>query len=396
MSSFSPGTIGEQLRLVFRWVTRYSSGIMRSRTGRFIAIFLLHLLFASTAIYAAPSAQSTSRATPTHAQLLQEVNEAVAKLQSWYNPKTGLWRTTGWWNSANALTALIDYSRVAHTSRYATVLTRTYAANIHTGFINEYYDDEGWWALAWVDAYDLTGQHKYLQTAQRIFADMTGGWDNTCGRGIWWSKKRRYKNAIANELFLSVAAHLSNRAPTPKGRSEYASWANRESKWFRDSSMIEPDHLISDGLTSTCKDNRKTKWTYNQGVVLGGLVELARHDRDRAPLRLARQIADAAIQHLAGPDGILHEPCEPACGADGSQFKGIFMRNLTLLDRDAPTERYRQFILSNADSILRDDQAPDHALGLIWSGPPGKPNASTQSSAIDALVAALEIETSSP
>ena len=323
---------------------------------------------------------------------LQDANEAVAKLQSWYSPNAGLWKTTGWWNSANALTALIDYSRVAHSSRYLAVLTQTYAVNIHGGFINDYYDDEGWWALAWVDAYDLTGQQKYLQTAQRIFADMTGGWDNACGGGIWWSKKRRYKNAIANELFLSVAAHLSNRALTEKERSQYVFWASREWNWFRHSGMIEPDHLISDGLTSTCKDTRKTKWTYNQGVILGGLIELARHDHSRAPLRRARQIANAAIKNLAGSEGVLHEPCEPNCGADGSQFKGIFMRNLALLYREGPEKRYRHFILRNADSILRYDQAPDHGLGLVWSGPPRKANASTQSSALDALLAALQVE----
>lgn len=369
---------------------------MRSVIGRFIAIFLTDLLFASIAIYAVPPGHSASRAVPRHQPSQRETKEAVAKLQSWYSPKTGLWETTGWWNSANALTALIDYARVAHSFQYTTVITQTYAVNIHSGFINDYYDDEGWWALAWIDAYDLTGQQRYLQTAQDIFADMTGGWDDTCGGGLWWSKKRSYKNAIANELFLSVAAHLSNRALTEKERSEYAFWANREESWFRRSGMIERNHLISDGLTSTCKDNRKTKWTYNQGVILGGLVELARHDHSRAPLRRARQIANAAIENLAEPDGILHEPCEPECGADGTQFKGIFMRNLALLYRYAPRKRYRQFILRNADSILRYDQAPDHALGLVWSGPPGKSNASTQSSALDALVTALQVETIDP
>lgn len=324
------------------------------------------------------------------------MRQAVNQLQSWYDPKTGLWKTTGWWNSANALTTLTDYSRTVHTSQYDPVIAQTYAVNIHSGFINQYYDDEGWWALAWIDAYDLTGQQKYLQAAQHIFTNMTTGWDDTCGGGLWWSKKRHYKNAIANELFLSVAAHLANRALTLKEHSEYAAWANREWKWFRRSGMIERDHLISDGLTSACRDNHKTKWTYNQGVILGGLVQLARYDHSRRPIRMAHKIADAAIEHLATPIGILHEPCEPDCGGDGSQFKGIFVRNLASLYMYKPVARYREFLLTNAASILRRDQTPDHALGLVWSGPPDQPNASTQSSALDALVAALQISQQEP
>lgn len=364
---------------------------MRSGASRFFILFFAGLLFTSSAFAFPRRSHPPARDSAAQTPAPQAVRLAVNRLQSWYDPKTGLWKTTGWWNSANALTALIDYSRGAHTSRYNTVIASTYAANIHMGFINQYYDDEGWWALAWIDAYDLTGQQKYLRVAQNIFSNMTTGWDDTCGGGLWWSKKRHYKNAIANELFLSVAAHLSNRALTAKERSDYAAWAEREWKWFRHSGMIERDHLISDGLTAACRDNHKTKWTYNQGVILGGLVELARHNHSRKPVQAARRIANAAIHHLAQPNGILHDPCEPNCGGDGSQFKGIFVRNLQSLYQYKPVTRYRLFIQRNATSILRNDQTPDHGLGLVWSGPPGQPNASTQSSALDALIAALQI-----
>lgn len=322
----------------------------------------------------------------------QQVQQAVARLQAWYNPATGLWNTTGWWNSANALTALVDYERVAGDRQYDGVLARTYSVNIHSAFLNDYYDDEGWWALAWIDAYDLTGNSSYLAAADRIFRDMTGSWDNTCGGGLWWSRKRQYKNAIANELFLSVAAHLANRATSAQQRAEYLSWARREWTWFRHSGMIEPDRLISDGLDAHCQDNHRTKWSYNQGVILGGLAELARSGHRRASLHAATQIADAAVVRLADAHGILHDPCEPKCGADGTQFKGIFVRNLALLDGIKPERRYRQFILRNAGSILAGDQQPDHALGPVWSGPPQDADASSQSSALDALIAALQVE----
>src|SRR5581483_11038802 len=57
-----------------------------------------------------------------------QVRPAVERLQSWYDQQTGLWKTTGWWNSANALTALIDDSRVSHTEEYLPTIATTYSA----------------------------------------------------------------------------------------------------------------------------------------------------------------------------------------------------------------------------------------------------------------------------
>lgn len=335
----------------------------------------------------------------------------VTALQQWYNPSTGLYNTTGWWNSANAITAVTDYMRAGGSRHYRSVLKNTFRhAQVEVpkdrridpkkemtgfpGFLNKYYDDEGWWALAWIDAWDLTHDKRYLTTARSIFDDMAASWDQTCGGGIWWSKDRNYKNAIANELFFSVAAHLASRVPAAD-RANYANWATQEWNWFQRSGMINDDHLVNDGLTvdaatGTCRNNRKTVWTYNQGVLIGALAEWSKSPGNTAVLDDAKRISDAALTHLTDKDGVLHDVCEPKCGADGIQFKGIFMRNLRDLNRIAPDPNYVKAFATNADSIWNNDRTPANTFGTVWSGPPDSPDAGTQSSAIDALVAAMK------
>ncbi|MGB6134908.1 MAG: glycoside hydrolase family 76 protein [Acidobacteriaceae bacterium] len=334
--------------------------------------------------------------SPTAPDWGRRTAEAVQTLQSWYDPGTGLYRTTGWWNSANAITTLADYANAIRSKRFNGVFANTFKAAQRQapGFINDYYDDEGWWALAWIDVYDRTHKRRYLNMAESIFANMSGGWSQTCGGGIWWSRKRKYKNAIANELFLSVAAHLAQRAATAEERARYLAWAQREWQWFSASGMINGDHLVNDGLTSTCENNHDTTWTYNQGVIVGGLAELDRTEHDPTLLAEATSIAEAALAApgLRNASGILHEPCEPKCGGDGSQFKGIFVRNLRTLDEVAPKAEYREFVLANAASLWMGAQPPGKRLGLMWAAPYGPANASTQSSALDVLVTAMELE----
>ena len=92
-------------------------------------------------------------------------------LHKWYNASTGLWQGTGWWNAANALTAVIRYTKWTGDTTYQGTIQTTFTAaqKQHANFINNYYDDNGWWALAWIEAYDLTRNSQYLQAAQTIF-----------------------------------------------------------------------------------------------------------------------------------------------------------------------------------------------------------------------------------
>jgi predicted alpha-1,6-mannanase (GH76 family) len=125
--------------------------------------------------------------------------------------------------------------------------------------------------------------------AEVIFADMTTQWDTTtCGGGVWWSKdlkRSAYKNAITNELFLQIAASLANRVTDPARKAQYLAWARKEWSWFSASGMINSGNMINDGLNATnpgaCTNNKRATWSYNQGVILGGLVELYEADHRR-------------------------------------------------------------------------------------------------------------------
>lgn len=236
------------------------------------------------------------------------------------------------------------------------------------------------------DAVNGLGDQKYLEAAMEIFEDMKGG-ASKCG-GIYWSKVGTYTNAIANELYLKVAASLANRVPGRKGY--YLDIAKKEWAWFKSSGILNKDNLINDGLDEDCKNNGMKTWTYNQGVVLGALVELSKATGDASLLTEASSIATAAIVHLTR-DGILYEGCEPDCGADGAQFKGVFMRNLRALQQAAPQEPFKSFLLKNADAIWTKDRNSKNELGPTWNGPFATASAGTQSSAMDALVAAVAV-----
>lgn len=182
-------------------------------------------------------------------------------------------------------------------------------------------DDNAWWALAWIAAYDLTQTLEYLNIAEVIFGNLSAAWPTTCNNGgIYWSTTSTYVNAISNELFLSVAAHLANRVLSKKAC--YVEWAQREWAWFQSVQMINSVGLIVDGLGNGCLGNAgATVWSYNQGVVLGGLVELSKVDSGNASsyLASANAVADAAIARLTDFNGIIHDVCEAngICGSDG-------------------------------------------------------------------------------
>lgn len=307
---------------------------------------------------------------------------AINQLLTSFDASTGVWNTpTGEaWQPALGVDAVINTYERTRDVKYLNVIEKSFQHS--NGRRSYYFDDDGWYLNAWLRAYDVTGDPKYLTEAKNLFDVMKGAWNGTCGGGVWWNQDYAYKNAITNELFLLSAARLDRRASNGTGPGSYRDWANREWNWLNVSGMINNGHLVNDGLNSSCQNNGGTTWTYNQGVVLGGLVELWRITGDRGYLFNAEQIAEATIATQVYSGNILREPCEISTTCDGDQqiFKGVFAQGLSRLynaDRGNKPQ-YSSFLSSNADSVWNSSRTAQNGLGVRWVGPVGTPNQATQ------------------
>ncbi|MEU5026096.1 glycoside hydrolase family 76 protein [Streptomyces milbemycinicus] len=350
-------------------------------------------------------AQAQARTPGGAAGARERAGAAVDAMMGFYDRQSGRWDPDApWWQSGNALQALLDYMAKTGSRKYLAEAEHTVEVQRAPlpwwpegggEFRADSTDDTGWWALSMVRMYDLTHDRSYLDIARTDEAYIRGYWDDVCGGGVWWDiPGKTYKNAISVELYIKLLASLHNRIP---GDKVYLKRALEAWAWFRDSGMINGDHLVNDGLrtqSGDCSNNGGTTWTYNQGVILGGLAELYRATGDRSLLADARKIADAVIADPSlSPGGIVTEPCEAAgdCNADQVSFKGIFARNLGELDDVLPGHPYRGYLLAQARSAYAHDRDGRDRYGLRWAGPFDGAGVSigTQDSAVSLLTAVL-------
>lgn len=297
-----------------------------------------------------------------------------------YDPYPGWWPSS-WWNSAATLTTLIDRGN----PQYDWVIARTFDQNkgvfpagqrstdaIEGNFVSRAIDDSAWWGLAWIAAYDRTGQQRYLAMATTIANYVQQYWDtSTCGGGVWWDRERTYKNAVTAGLYLRLAASVHNRTP---GDTVWLQRTRTAATWYLGSGLINSAGLVNDGLTGDCRNNGQTVWTYNQGLGIGGLVEAWRATGDTTLLAAARRLADAALTGLTR-DGVLTESCDVGqntCDDNQKQFKGIFIRYLADLASVTGATQYQAFVQRQSDSIWANDRDALNRIGQRWAG--GSPN----------------------
>ena len=322
-------------------------------------------------------------------------------LHCFYNSFTGVFDFELLWQSGNSIETLsMAFDAIGGYAYWEANLENTF--NKTDEVVDNCYDDNQWWLLGWISAYEMTGNLDYLNRAANAFDYvLENAWTDHCGGGVMWcpqtNPQNEYKNAITNELFLTAAMYfhkyenILNKVP-----NYYLNWASREWDWFSHSGLINSDNLINDGLDpSTCQSNMQTTWTYNQGVLLDGLALLSQALKNSTILSIAEQIALAAMTNLtSSPEGILEEPCEATgCNHDQQIFKGVFVRHLgkmlPLMKDPIVIEKAKSFLAANADAMLVKDSCSNGGYGLYWNGPASSLNSVAEhSAATDLLLAA--------
>jgi predicted alpha-1,6-mannanase (GH76 family) len=155
--------------------------------------------------------------------------------------------------------------------------------------------------------------------------------------------------------------------------------------------MINGDSLINDGLNAECRNNGGPTYTYNQGVIVGGLVSLGALTGNRGLIDRATTIARAAMMRLVD-DGILHEPVD-RLEIDGPLFKGIFVFHLARLARLLPPGEgrrvLRRFLTRNAAAVWRRSGRGTEPISARWEGPVGQDGAAAQAAGV-ALLESIE------
>lgn len=271
-----------------------------------------------------------------------------------------------WWH-AHTLDCLLDGYLRTKDLKYLEVFQKeydgTYRKNGDT-FLHNWYDDMEWMALVLLRIWDENQEPHYKEQVFLLWEDIKTGWNDNQGGGLAWRKNQLdYKNTPAN----APAAILAFRLYQRFHREEDLQWGTKILDW-NIKYLTDPDNsFVLDGINRQ-GDNKidfEWKFTYNQGVVIGALLELYKINKKEEHINLAIRIARTAKRLLADNNkGILPYEGIDDCGL----FKGIFVRYLYELIQIKPElSDLKEWLIFNGKSLVEMGINKDGLIGGDWT-----------------------------
>ena len=330
-------------------------------------------------------------------------------VSSWpASPAQRGFRSWNYWWQAHVLDCLVDaYLRSPDAERRIRVARFVNAIRIRNGkdWLNDYYDDMAWLALALLRAERYVGVRRSGAVSQLANA-LKDGWTDDGGGGVWWRLKDKYDEDFKNVPANGPAAILFARLHDERGFET--------ARWIEATLVDQQTGIVWDGLhldrDGGIREIEKAVYTYCQGVYLGACLELASWGNDRHPeqwVERAARTVTAVATHLTKSDADSDSAADTATdlsapasssgsnsgsglvlrgqgGGDGGLFAGILARYLTQAALTLP-EFGRDFapaaflagelVLGSARAAWRNRApAPGGPLfGPDWSQPTASP-----------------------
>ena len=186
------------------------------------------------AFLCAPAAHAGTGAS-ARARMLGEVEQGIAAAnarwswQGWYQDIHGVPGWSSIWDTEQLFQAYVARERAQPTTRNRNALI-WFAAKSEEGYYNptlgngvggfstgfghhgeqgqQWFDDNGWLGLSFLDAYRETHQKRFLKDGEIAFRYLyTAGWD-PIGGGIWWNTQRTVKSAESVNTAALLAVEL--------------------------------------------------------------------------------------------------------------------------------------------------------------------------------------------
>lgn len=254
--------------------------------------------------------------------------------------------------------------------RLASRLVTTIRLRNRFRFVNHFYDDMAWLGLSTFRLEKLAeetrkpGRHRNAYVRKSLTLQFHSAATEDLGGGTFWSTARDFKNTPSTA---PIALYYARTGHREKAEALIA--------WLNAKLLNQASGLYMDGLRIRNGEVilEDAIYTYNQGPVLGALLELGRpQDLGRAENlieAIARELTVAGTNTVRGQGT-----------GDGGLFTGILVRYLALAARDhrlpeSTRSVARELVLSTAEAIWagRSELPPAEAahFGRTWGWPAG-------------------------
>jgi uncharacterized protein YyaL (SSP411 family) len=354
---------------------------------RLVATLTLAAVVAVAAVSAAaaadpPALPSRSQVASDRTKFLQLAEQGLAQTkQLWWNAEKGWYNdrlndddrlplATLW--SAYPLFEAFSGVAIAHPTKANKAAVNAFAAwsekywnpNIgRTGAYiyyptvkdpgwNAYLDDNGWWGLAYLDAYRATGNKRWVGDARRALVFMDAyGWDKKKG-GMWWDvdqHKKTSEGLAAATLIAAKLYRIEHKKSYLAFAQKYLGWANSKTRNPRQHNLYGRS------------DTDGTVMNYVQGMFVAAHVELCRGTGVKSYCARARQIANASLQEF------------PIDADWAPETDSVYLRWMLDLYEQDKNPRWYALVYRNAQRAAQSARDSQGLWSLRWDGDWTKP-----------------------